>query len=214
FGFVYLSTPSKDTDFKPISTIDNCADKVGENFQADVKLPENTSCERCTLRFRWIPKLSEDVYLNCADISILPANKSKLKAQKRCGRGCGGASAKRDLNSNSNFSSRKELKRNLKKHTDFKPISTIDNCADKVGENFQADVKLPENTSCERCTLRFRWIPKLSEDVYLNCADISILPANKSKLKAQKRCGRGCGGASAKRDLNSNSNFSSRKELK
>ncbi|CAH1763057.1 3815_t:CDS:1 [Entrophospora sp. SA101] len=115
--FVDLSTTGKDTDFKPISTIDNCADKVGENFQADVKLPENTSCERCTLRFRWIPKLSEDVYLNCADISILPANKSKLKAQKRCGRGCGGASAKRDLNSNSNFSSRKELKRNLKKRS-------------------------------------------------------------------------------------------------
>nr|CAG8571556.1 11527_t:CDS:1 [Entrophospora candida] len=116
--FIDLSTTGKDTDFKPISTIDNCADKVGENFQAEVKLPENTSCERCTLRFRWIPKLSEDVYLNCADISILPANKSKLNAQKRC-RACGGAGAKRDLGSiNSGLLSRKELKkRNLKKRS-------------------------------------------------------------------------------------------------
>jgi hypothetical protein len=81
---VDLSRTGKDTAFKTISTISNCADKVGENFQADVQLPKNTSCKHCTLRFRWIPRLSKDVYLNCADVSISPPNKSGPKMKKRC----------------------------------------------------------------------------------------------------------------------------------
>ena len=80
--YVDLSTTGKDTNFTTISTIPNCAGKVGDNFQTDVKLPENITCERCTIRFRLIPSLSkDDVNLNCADVSILP----KLKKRQSCG---------------------------------------------------------------------------------------------------------------------------------
>jgi len=121
--FVDLSTTGKDTDFKNIGTIPNCADKTGEDFQADVQLPKDTSCERCTLRFRWVPSLSEGVYLNCADISILPANKSRLNVQKRCRSCSGGGSAKRDLNSNGSLLNRKELKKRLLKKRNLKKRS-------------------------------------------------------------------------------------------
>ncbi|CAH1767742.1 3896_t:CDS:2 [Entrophospora sp. SA101] len=42
--FVDLSTTRKDGAFKTIRTIPNCADKIGENFQADVQFPKNTTC--------------------------------------------------------------------------------------------------------------------------------------------------------------------------
>ncbi|CAJ0628222.1 253_t:CDS:1, partial [Entrophospora sp. SA101] len=72
--FVDLSTTGKDNAFKNIHFMPNCADQVAK-FQVDVQLPEHISCEHCTLRFRWVPHLSKEVYLNCADISILPPNK-------------------------------------------------------------------------------------------------------------------------------------------
>jgi hypothetical protein len=77
--FIDLSTTGEDTNFTTIGSIPNCADKVGDNFQADIKLPEDVTCDRCTIKFRLVPDLSEDVYLNCADVSIL----SPLKKQKR-----------------------------------------------------------------------------------------------------------------------------------
>jgi len=82
--FIDLSTTGKDTAFKKIATIPNCGDKAGKFFHADVKLPKGVSCKKCTLRFRWIPSLSKDIYLNCADVSILPPKKNGLDTKKRC----------------------------------------------------------------------------------------------------------------------------------
>jgi len=75
--FIDLSTTGKDTAFKKIATIPDCAKTVGRYFHTNVNLPKGVSCKHCTLRFRWIPSLSKDVYLNCADVSILPRNKYK-----------------------------------------------------------------------------------------------------------------------------------------
>ncbi|CAG8810249.1 13351_t:CDS:1, partial [Gigaspora rosea] len=36
---IELSTNGKDTDFKVLKTIDDCADKTGTNFSSKVKLP-------------------------------------------------------------------------------------------------------------------------------------------------------------------------------
>ncbi|CAI2191857.1 1288_t:CDS:1 [Funneliformis geosporum] len=68
--FLDLSTNGHDSDFKTIGSIPNCADKIGENFQTSIQLPTEITCDHCTLRFRWLAKLTGETYLNCADVSI------------------------------------------------------------------------------------------------------------------------------------------------
>ncbi|CAG8510015.1 21342_t:CDS:2 [Cetraspora pellucida] len=65
-----LSTNGKDTDFKVLKTIDDCADQAGKNFSSKVKLPSRINCNSCTLRFRWKADITKELYLNCADIRI------------------------------------------------------------------------------------------------------------------------------------------------
>ncbi|KAG9307108.1 hypothetical protein G9A89_016936 [Geosiphon pyriformis] len=67
--FIDLSTTGEDTKFQTIGSIPNCGDNI-EIFETKLELPKEVTCEQCTLRFRWLPKLSGDVYINCADISI------------------------------------------------------------------------------------------------------------------------------------------------
>lgn len=90
--FMDLSTTGKDTDFQQIGTLPNCADQVGDSFTANVKLPDNVTCDNCIMRFRWIPALSGETYLNCADVSIEDPKPKSLKMQKRRQRKrqCGG----------------------------------------------------------------------------------------------------------------------------
>ncbi|CAG8621139.1 9657_t:CDS:2, partial [Dentiscutata heterogama] len=76
---IELSTNGKDTDFKVLQTIDDCADKTGKNFSSKVKLPSNVSCKSCTLRFRWEAEITKELYLNCADIGINSKNKTNSK---------------------------------------------------------------------------------------------------------------------------------------
>ncbi|CAG8574101.1 17487_t:CDS:1 [Funneliformis caledonium] len=78
--FVDLSTTGRDTDFKTIGSIPNCADKIGEN-QTNIQLPTDVTCDHCTLRFKWLAKLSGETYLNCADVSISDPQKG-LNIQK------------------------------------------------------------------------------------------------------------------------------------
>jgi len=73
---VQLSVTGKDTDFKDLKKFDNCADTNGD-FSDTVNLPKDVSCEKCTLRFQWKALLTNELYLNCADISISKGNKVK-----------------------------------------------------------------------------------------------------------------------------------------
>ncbi|CAI2165853.1 14635_t:CDS:1 [Funneliformis geosporum] len=85
---VQLSTTGKDTDFKDVKKLDKCADENGD-FSEDVKLP-NVNCERCTLRFKWDAVVTNELYINCADISIGKGNDKRnvkgLPSNLRSGR--------------------------------------------------------------------------------------------------------------------------------
>jgi len=78
---VQLSTTGDDQDFKEIKKLSKCADENG-NFSEDVKLPDDVTCEHCTLRFEWNAELTNELYLNCADISI-GGGKSKRRSFPR-----------------------------------------------------------------------------------------------------------------------------------
>jgi len=90
---VQLSTTGSDTDFKDLKKLDKCADENGD-FNEDVKLPD-VNCEKCTLRFQWNAELTNELYLNCADISIGNGNNkreakgipSSRSVKRRLGRG-------------------------------------------------------------------------------------------------------------------------------
>ncbi|CAG8605735.1 3881_t:CDS:1 [Funneliformis mosseae] len=102
--FIDLSTTGYDTDFKTIGSIQNCADKIGEDFQSMIQLPINVTCDHCTLRFRWLAKLTGETYLNCADVSISDPQKGlniqKMNRKRACRTCYGrGGSVKRSLNS-------------------------------------------------------------------------------------------------------------------
>jgi len=75
---VQLSITGKDTDFKNLKKFDNCADTNGD-FSDTVDLPKGVSCDKCTLRWRWDAQLTNELYLNCADISIGEGNNNKVK---------------------------------------------------------------------------------------------------------------------------------------
>ena len=80
--FVELSTDGEKT-FNLVQELPNCADVAGPNFQASVKLP-NTACDNCVLRWRWVATLTNELYLNCADIKITGAGaKKNRRANKR-----------------------------------------------------------------------------------------------------------------------------------
>ncbi|KAG9301894.1 hypothetical protein G9A89_004574 [Geosiphon pyriformis] len=67
--FIELSTTGSDSDFKVLKEFDHCADDNGE-FKDNIPLPAGVSCEKCTMRWRWEAKLTNELYINCADISI------------------------------------------------------------------------------------------------------------------------------------------------
>ncbi|RHZ78650.1 hypothetical protein Glove_158g65 [Diversispora epigaea] len=77
---IQLSTTGTDSDFQELKSLPNCADTTGQ-FTTTVTLPA-TSCNRGTLRFRWDALLTKELYLNCADISIVRNNKKRLDSEK------------------------------------------------------------------------------------------------------------------------------------
>lgn len=79
--FVELSTDGEQT-FTVLQQLPNCADAVGPDFQAAVQLP-NTPCDKCVLRWRWEAALTNELYLNCADISITGAKKTRKTRNTR-----------------------------------------------------------------------------------------------------------------------------------
>ncbi|KAG9299156.1 hypothetical protein G9A89_013804 [Geosiphon pyriformis] len=79
--FIDLSTTGKDTKFQTIGSVKDCGNKV-DIFKTEITLPKEVTCEQCTLRFRWIPKLSGDTYINCADVSISPASPVSINEEK------------------------------------------------------------------------------------------------------------------------------------
>jgi len=66
---VQLSVTGQDTDFKDLKKFNNCADTNGD-FSDTVNLPKGVSCDKCTIRWKWDAQLTNELYLNCADISI------------------------------------------------------------------------------------------------------------------------------------------------
>ena len=69
--------PETEECFKSINqySIDNTSPEGGNpTYFFPVKLPDNTTCERCVLRWFWVtnnsPGLPPEFFINCADISI------------------------------------------------------------------------------------------------------------------------------------------------
>ncbi|KAG9301897.1 hypothetical protein G9A89_004577 [Geosiphon pyriformis] len=67
--FVELSTTGDSGDFKILKKLPSCANETG-NFSRRVELPAGKTCDKCTLRWRWLAKTTEELYINCADIKI------------------------------------------------------------------------------------------------------------------------------------------------
>jgi len=78
--FIELSTDGE-SSFKVLKELPNCADASG-NFQDTVALP-NVQCDKCVMRFRWVATLTNELYLNCADVSISPGSAKRRSANKK-----------------------------------------------------------------------------------------------------------------------------------
>jgi len=66
---VELSTTGKDSDFKALKFFDACAEQDGD-FSDTFQLPADVQCDKCTVRWVWRALLTDELYLNCADVSI------------------------------------------------------------------------------------------------------------------------------------------------
>ncbi|CAG8514532.1 8422_t:CDS:1 [Acaulospora morrowiae] len=66
---IQLSTTGQDSNFQELKSYPNCADNTG-TFSDSVKLPDGASCNNCTIRWVWNALLTNELYLDCADVSI------------------------------------------------------------------------------------------------------------------------------------------------
>ncbi|CAG8507461.1 4249_t:CDS:1 [Acaulospora morrowiae] len=64
-----LSTNGQDSNFQELKFFPNCADTTGD-FSDTVKLPDGVSCQHGTIRWVWNALLTNELYLDCADVSI------------------------------------------------------------------------------------------------------------------------------------------------
>ncbi|CAG8581821.1 9914_t:CDS:1 [Ambispora gerdemannii] len=96
-GICYLDI-STTGRFYTIGTIKDCANESDGSFKSTIQLPSGVECERCTLRFRWMPASSGDTFMNCADISISSDKETKTPSQPK---------RKRNNNKSRNLNKRK-----------------------------------------------------------------------------------------------------------
>ena len=69
--------PEEESAFTTISAFyieDTSTEGGNPSYTIPVKLPNNTTCERCVFRWFWVannsPGLPQELFINCADISI------------------------------------------------------------------------------------------------------------------------------------------------
>lgn len=69
--------PEEESAFNTISAFsieDTSTEGGNPSYTIPVKLPNNTTCERCVFRWFWVannsPGLPQELFINCADISI------------------------------------------------------------------------------------------------------------------------------------------------
>ncbi|KAL1919722.1 uncharacterized protein VTP21DRAFT_1653 [Calcarisporiella thermophila] len=84
-----LSTNGQDSNFRPILKVNKCGDKKGDD-NTQIDLPAGLTCDRCTVRFRWVSQRPRLNFVNCADISISKRAANELPAGGGAGGGGGG----------------------------------------------------------------------------------------------------------------------------
>ncbi|CAG8560363.1 3825_t:CDS:2, partial [Ambispora leptoticha] len=69
-GTCYLEfSPGNDANWQVLDTNPHCADTNGI-FSGNAQLPAGTTCDACTLRWRWEAHNTGEEYINCANIQI------------------------------------------------------------------------------------------------------------------------------------------------
>ncbi|KAL1916074.1 uncharacterized protein VTP21DRAFT_6078 [Calcarisporiella thermophila] len=68
-----VSKSGKDSGFRKLKIIKECAAQKGENKFA-LRLPKGLVCDHCVVRWTWKPKKGES-YVNCADVRIIKRSK-------------------------------------------------------------------------------------------------------------------------------------------
>ncbi|KAL1923494.1 uncharacterized protein VTP21DRAFT_8474 [Calcarisporiella thermophila] len=68
--FFELSPNGDNGRFQQLLKVNDCAKTVGD-FSRTLQLPQGVTCNKCTMRYRWLAVLPAKPYLNCADVRIV-----------------------------------------------------------------------------------------------------------------------------------------------